>query len=89
MLARRAPIPASSATTSCSSGGAGLSKGDVVTFANGVPIKSASQFRNLVGLLPVGTEMDLRYRRGAELRAGKVKIEPSAAKLSAARSGGE
>ncbi|MDQ2082760.1 trypsin-like peptidase domain-containing protein [Xanthobacteraceae bacterium Astr-EGSB] len=68
---------------------AGLSKGDVVTFANGVPIKNGSQFRNLVGLLPIGTEMELRYRRGAELRAAKVTIERSAAKLSAARSGVE
>jgi serine protease Do len=68
---------------------AGLSKGDVVTFANGVPIKSASQFRNLVGLLPVGTEMDLRYRRGADQVSAKVRIEPSAPKLSAARSSGE
>jgi serine protease Do len=68
---------------------AGLSKGDLVILANGVPIKSSSQFRNLVGLLPVGTEMELRYRHSAELLTAKVKIEPLAPKLSAARSRGE
>jgi hypothetical protein len=60
-----------------------------VTFANGVPIKTSSQFRNLVGLLPVGTEIDLRYRRGAELAVAKVRIEHSVPRLSAARSKAE
>src|SRR5215470_43439 len=64
---------------------AGLAKGDLVTFANGVAIKTSSQFRNLVGLLPVGTEIDLRYRRGAELAAAKVKIEHSTPRPSAPR----
>lgn len=64
---------------------AGISKGDVVTFANGVPVKSGAQFRNLVGLLPVGTEVDIRYRRGTELRTAKVRIEPMSPKLSVFR----
>jgi serine protease Do len=64
---------------------AGLSKGDVVTVANGVPIKTSSQFRNLVGLLPVGTKIDVRYRRGAELGNATLEIEPSSARVSSAR----
>ena len=68
---------------------AGLSKGDLVTFANGVPIKTSSQFRNLVGLLPVGTEIDLRYRRGAELAIARVKIEHSTPRPSAPRAKAE
>ena len=38
---------------------AGLAKGDLVTTANGIPIKSSAQLRNFIGLTPVGTEIDL------------------------------
>jgi serine protease Do len=54
---------------------AGLLKGDIVLSANGVPIKSSSQFRNIVGLLPIGTELDLQYQRGKEMAATKLRIE--------------
>ena len=55
---------------------AGLAKGDLVTMANNVRIRSSSQFRNLIGLTPVGSEIDLRFRRGSEFFAAKVQIEP-------------
>jgi Do/DeqQ family serine protease len=54
---------------------AGLLKGDIVLTANGVPIKSSSQFRNIVGLLPIGTELELQYQRGKEIAATKLRIE--------------
>lgn len=54
---------------------AGLAKGDIVVAANGAAIDGASPLRNLIGLLPVGSELDLRYQRGGEVRAAKVRLE--------------
>jgi serine protease Do len=59
---------------------AGLVKGDVVIAANGSEIKGASAFRNLLGLLPVGSEVAIHYRRGAEVLKATVRIEPTKAK---------
>ena len=42
---------------------AGLKVGDVVTSINGVPVKSASAMRNMVGLLRVGDEMSMTIIR--------------------------
>jgi Do/DeqQ family serine protease len=64
---------------------AGLLKGDIVTAANGVLIKNPSQFRNLIGFLPVGSEVDLRYRRGAETLTTTVRIEAPRQTTSAER----
>jgi Do/DeqQ family serine protease len=47
---------------------AGLKAGDVVTSINGVPVKSASAMRNMVGLLRVGEEMSISV-----IREGKKK----------------
>jgi S1-C subfamily serine protease len=55
---------------------AGLTKGDIVIAANGSEIKGASALRNMLGILPVGTEIDIRYRRGAEILKTTVRIEP-------------
>jgi S1-C subfamily serine protease len=55
---------------------AGLVKGDIITTANGVRIRSPSQFRNFVGLTPVGKQIDLQLRRGKEIVAVTVQIEP-------------
>jgi Do/DeqQ family serine protease len=54
---------------------AGLAKGDIITTANSVRIRSSSQFRNVVGLTPVGKQIDLRLRRGKEIVAVTVQIE--------------
>jgi hypothetical protein len=54
---------------------AGLIKGDIITTANNIRIRSPSQFRNIVGLTPVGSEIDLRVRRGKEIVTAKVQIE--------------
>jgi Do/DeqQ family serine protease len=54
---------------------AGLSKGDIVTLANSVAIKSSAQFRNLIGLTPVGSQIDVRFRRGGEMMSTKVAVE--------------
>ena len=55
---------------------AGLAKGDIVTMANAIRIKSSAEFRNLVGLTPVGSEIDIRFRRGSEAFSAKVVVEP-------------
>jgi len=49
---------------------AGLHKGGIVTAVNGVSVASSAQFRNLVGLMPVDSETEIRYQRGAEMVAG-------------------
>jgi S1-C subfamily serine protease len=54
---------------------AGLSKGDIVLAANNVAIKSSSQFRNLIGLTPVGSQIDIRFKRGSEMLNAKVQVE--------------
>jgi serine protease Do len=54
---------------------AGLLKGDIITTANSIRIRGPSQFRNIVGLTPVGSEIDLRVRRGREIVTAKVQIE--------------
>jgi Do/DeqQ family serine protease len=59
---------------------AGLAKGDLVTTANGITIKSSAQLRNFIGLTPVGTEIDLTVRRGNAALAAKVRVEPLAQK---------
>jgi serine protease Do len=56
---------------------AGIAKGDIVLAANNVAVKNSSQFRNLIGLMPVGTEIDLRLKRGADLLSAKVRVEAS------------
>ena len=47
---------------------AGLKAGDVVADINGVPVKSASAMRNMVGLMRVGAKMDITV-----IRDGKKK----------------
>lgn len=47
---------------------AGLKAGDVVAEINGVPVKSASAMRNMVGLMRVGAKMDILV-----IRDGKKK----------------
>jgi Do/DeqQ family serine protease len=56
---------------------AGLRTGDLVVAANGVPVRSGTQLRNVIGLTGIGTEVDLRIdRRGSEYSIG-VNVEPA------------
>jgi Do/DeqQ family serine protease len=56
-------------------GGAGLEKGDVIVAVDGRPVESAAQLRNLVGLLPVGQEIGLRFRRNGAVGDTVLRIE--------------
>lgn len=54
---------------------AGLTQGDVVTNVNGVGLKSAAQLRNIIGLTPVGRELELGYERRGVPGTARVRIE--------------
>jgi len=53
---------------------AGLRKGDVVMKVDGVPIRSAAQLRNKVGLTPVGKVLQLTLERGGASQTVDVEI---------------
>src|SRR4051794_7481713 len=58
---------------------AGLRNGDLVVSANGVPVRSGTQLRNVIGLSGVGSAVDLRIdRKGSEYSIA-VNIEAAAA----------
>jgi len=54
---------------------AGLVKGDAIIAVDGKPIENPAQLRNLVALLPIGRDIAVRYRRGAEIGDATVTIE--------------
>jgi Do/DeqQ family serine protease len=57
---------------------AGIKVGDVVVSMNGVPVDSAAQLRNALGLLRVGQNVDLRLlRKGAERSVTLTLNSPS------------
>jgi serine protease Do/serine protease DegQ len=55
---------------------AGLQPGDVVVALNGEPVGSASQLRNAIGLMRVGTRIDLDFlRKGRPMQASAMLTE--------------
>ena len=54
---------------------AGLKAGDVVSDINGVPVKSASAMRNMVGLMRVGAKMDITVLRDGDKKKLTAYIE--------------
>ena len=56
---------------------AGILKGDLVIKADGVPIRSAAQLRNKVGLTPVGKSVQLTIRRNGSVQNVEVEIAPA------------
>ncbi len=54
---------------------AGLLAGDVVAEINGVPVKSASAMRNMVGLMRVGAKMDIAVLRDGDKKNLTAYIE--------------
>jgi serine protease Do len=57
---------------------AGLRKGDIILKANDVTIRSATQMRNLVGLTPVGQQVQLIIERDGTMEQATVEVEPLA-----------
>ncbi len=56
---------------------AGLKKGDIVKALNDTPIRSAAQLRNLIGLTPVGSRVELRVERSGSQFSAAVDIGPA------------
>lgn len=52
-----------------------LKAGDVVSEINGVPVKSASSMRNMVGLMRVGAKMDIKVIRDGDEKILTAYIE--------------
>jgi serine protease Do len=55
---------------------AGLRKGDIILKANDVPVRSATQVRNLIGLTPVGQRVRLTYERDRAMGNAIVEVAP-------------
>jgi serine protease Do/serine protease DegQ len=54
---------------------AGIVAGDVVVSINGEPVRNAAQLRNAVGLLPVGSKVELEILRDGKTHTLTAKIE--------------
>ena len=61
---------------------AGLRKGDIILKADDVPIRSATQMRNLIGLTPVGQQVHLLVERDHARESVTVEVVPLAEKAS-------
>ena len=66
---------------------AGIRKGDLVIAADGVPIRSATQLRNKIGLTPVGERIELAVERNGAAQTIPLRVGP-ASEGSADRSSG-
>jgi serine protease Do len=55
----------------------GLRKGDLVIAANGLPIRSATQLRNKIGLTPVGERIELILERNGAPQTIPVRVGPA------------
>ena len=55
---------------------AGLRKGDIILRANDLPIRSATQMRNLIGLTPVGQQVRLIVERDHTQDSVTVEVIP-------------
>ena len=55
---------------------AGLRRGDVILEVNDIPIRSAAQMRNLIGLTPVGQQVRLTIERNRTMENATVEVVP-------------
>jgi serine protease Do len=55
---------------------AGLRRGDVILKVNDIPIRSAAQMRNLIGLTPVGQQVRLTIERNRTTENATVEVVP-------------
>ncbi|BAM90903.1 serine protease do-like precursor [Bradyrhizobium oligotrophicum S58] len=67
---------------------AGLRKGDIIVKANDMPVRSATQVRNLIGLTPVGQRVRLVFERDRALGNATVEVAPVAEERARVRSSG-
>jgi serine protease Do len=55
---------------------AGLRRGDIILKADDIPIRSATQMRNLIGLTPVGRHVRLTLKRNPATESATVEVVP-------------
>jgi serine protease Do len=55
---------------------AGLRRGDIILKANDIPVRSATQMRNLIGLTPVGRQVRLTIERDRMTESATVEVVP-------------
>ena len=67
---------------------AGLRKGDIIVKANDMPVHSATQVRNLIGLTPVGQRVRLVFERDRALGNATVEVAPVAEERTRTRTSG-
>jgi serine protease Do len=67
---------------------AGLRRGDIILKANDIPIRSATQMRNLIGLTPVGAQVRLTIERDRATESAMVEVVPMTEPKSRARGPG-
>ena len=63
---------------------AGLRAGDVIEGMNGRDVATGSHFRNRLGLVPVGSTLELAVRRPGEALAFRMQVEPVRTAVAAA-----
>jgi hypothetical protein len=56
---------------------AGLQKRDIVKAVDDIAIRSAAQLRNLIGLTPLGSRVELRFERNAAAQTATVEVGPA------------
>ena len=60
---------------------AGLRKGDIVNAVDGTAIRNAAQLRNLIGLTPIDSRVELRFQRNGIVHSASVEVGPAKAPL--------
>ena len=53
-----------------------MRRGDIILKANDIPIRSATQMRNLIGLTPVGGHVRLTIERNRATESATVEVGP-------------
>ena len=53
---------------------AGLRQGDVVLSINGAAVRNSADLRNRVGLVRVGENIEVTYRRGEDERSTRMRV---------------
>ncbi len=61
---------------------AGLAKGDVIGAVDGRAITSPAQLRTLLAIMPAGTEIEVRFRRGDATMQARLRIEAARQKAA-------
>ena len=56
---------------------AGLKRGDIVKAVDNTPIRSAAQLRNLIGLTPLGSRVEIQLERNGSAISAAVDVGPA------------